>query len=119
MASLRDCARSVLEEAADGIAWIALWKEGRSWKVEAIFPDEFYLESGRMALFPEDLAVVREAVKVDPNAIFVNGYYSNISCCYEGGEMPNVQALADGLRWQYEDCHPLISDWELKEAVEC
>lgn len=30
MASLRKCARYVQEEAADGICWIALWKEGRS-----------------------------------------------------------------------------------------
>lgn len=116
MASLRNCARYIREEAADGIAWIALWKEGRSWKVEAIFPDDFYLESGSMVLFSEDLAIVREAMKADPNAIFVNGYYSNIGC-YEDGEMPDVQVLADALRWQYEDCHPLISEWELKEAV--
>lgn len=116
MASLRDCARCIREEAADGIAWIAVWKEGRSWKAEAIFPDDFYLESGCMILSTDDLAVVQEAVKADPNAIFVNGYYSNIGC-YEDDSLPDVQILADALRWQYEDCHPLISEWELKESV--
>ncbi len=116
MESLRNCARNIREEAADGIAWIAVWKVGRSWNAEAIFPDDFHLESGSMVLEADDLALVREAVKADPNAIFVNGYYSSIGCC-EDGEMPDVQTLTDALRWQYEDCHPLISEWQLKEVV--
>jgi len=80
MASLRNCARSIREEATDGIAWIAVWKVGRSWNVEAIFPDDFYLESGSMVLGADDLALVRKIVKTDSNAIFVNGYYTNIGC---------------------------------------
>jgi len=31
MANLRTTAQQVLEEARDGIAWIALYKEGRGW----------------------------------------------------------------------------------------
>lgn len=115
MASLRSCARSIREEAADGIAWIAVWKVGRSWNAEAIFPDDFCPETGSMVLGADDLALARKIVKADPNAIFVNGYYSNIGCG-EDGETPDVQDLANAIRWQYEDCHPLISDWELKEA---
>jgi len=117
MASLRNCARNIREEAVDGIAWIAVWKVGRSWNAEAIFPDDFNLDSGSMVLWADDLALVQEAMNADPNAIFVNGYESNIGC-YQDYEKPNVQVLANALRWQYEDCHPLISDWELKEALE-
>ncbi len=80
MASLRNCARNIREEAADGIAWIAVWKAGRSWNAEAIFPEDFNLDSGSMDLWADDLALVREAMKADPNAIFVNGYEHNIGC---------------------------------------
>ena len=55
-------------------------------------------------------------MKADSSAILVSGEYSNIGCAGDGS-LPDVQVLTDALRWQYEDCHPLITDWELKEAV--
>lgn len=116
MASLRNCARSIREEAADGICWIALWKEGRSWKVDTVCPDDFYPDQGVMVLWSDDLERLREIMKADHSAILVNGYYSNIAC-WDECSLPDVQELTDALRWQYEDCHPLISEWELKEAV--
>ena len=48
MASLRNCARSIREEAADGICWIALWKEGRSWNVDTIWPEDMLYDKGIM-----------------------------------------------------------------------
>ncbi len=116
MASLRNCARAIREEAADGIQWIALWKEGRSWSIETFFPEDLLYDEGVMVLSADDMERLQEIVKVDRSAVLVNGYYSNIGCS-EDGSLPDVQVLADALRWQYEDCHPLISDWELKEDV--
>ena len=33
MASLRDSVKDYQEELRDGIAWVAFWKEGRSWNL--------------------------------------------------------------------------------------
>lgn len=115
MASLRDCARSIREEAADGIQWIVLWKEGRSWNIEAFCPDDVYYESSTMEVSADDLQRLHQIVETDPDAILVNGYYSNIGC-HEDGSLPDLQVLADALRWQYEDCRPLMADWILKEV---
>ena len=41
MASLRDSVKDYQEELRDGIAWVAFWKEGRSWNAE-----DFHLEMG-------------------------------------------------------------------------
>ena len=116
MASLRDCARYVREEAADGIAWIAVWKVGRSWNVDTVWPEDLEYDQGVMILEADDLERLREIVKADSDAILVSGEYSNIGCSGTGA-LPDVQVLTDALRWQYEDCHLLISDWDLKEAV--
>lgn len=37
MASIRQIAQDVLYEAQDGIAWIALYKKGRSWNAECFW----------------------------------------------------------------------------------
>ncbi len=116
MASLRNCARFIREEAADGICWIALWKEGRSWNVDTIWPEDMLYDKGIMVLESDYLERLQEIVKADSSAILVSGEYSNIGCAGDG-PLPDVQVLTDALRWQYEDCHPLITDWELKEAV--
>ena len=116
MASLRDCARYVREEAADGIAWFAVWKVGRSWNVDTVWPEDLEYDQGVMVLEADDLERLREIMRADADAILVSGEYSNIGCSGTGA-LPDVQVLADALRWQYEDCHLLISDWDLKEAV--
>ena len=48
MASLRDKVKELQEDLRDGIAWVAFWKEGRSWNAE-----DFHLEMGDY-LYPED-----------------------------------------------------------------
>lgn len=116
MASLRDCARSVREEAADGICWIALWKEGRSWKVDTVWPEDMLYDEEVMTLEAYDLERLREIMKADQNAVLLSGEYSNIGCAGDGS-LPDLQVLTDAFRWQYEECHLLISDWDLKEAV--
>ena len=34
MASLRDTVKDYQDELRDGIAWVAFWKQGRSWNAE-------------------------------------------------------------------------------------
>ena len=39
MASLRNIVREYRDEIADGICWIAVWKEGRSWNIECFWQE--------------------------------------------------------------------------------
>ena len=70
MASLRDAIKAQQEELQGGNAWVAFWKEGRSWHSEA-----FHLDMGA-TLYPEDEWRLREIEAVDPAAIVLNGYLS-------------------------------------------
>ena len=73
MASIRQIAQDVLYEARDGIAWIALYKEGRSWSAECfwgLFDEQEVFTTD----YPEDSERLHEILSIDPNAIFVNAY---------------------------------------------
>ena len=48
MASLRDTVKDYQDELRDGIAWVAFWKQGRSWNAEY-----FHLDMDD-TLYPED-----------------------------------------------------------------
>ena len=92
MASLRDTVREYLDDLRSGIAWLAFWREGRSWHGEA-----FHLDMSDY-LYPEDKMRLAEIQAADPKAVVVNGYYSG----YLGEEM-SVDELAAGVRHHYEN----------------
>ena len=92
MASLRDVVSEYQDDLQNGIAWLAFWREGRSWQAEA-----FHLDLDD-TLYPEDRARLAEIQAADPRAIVVNGYYSG----YLGEEM-NVAELAAGVRHHYDN----------------
>ena len=77
MASLRDAVKVYQDELRAGIAWIAFWREGRSWS-----SDYIYLEMDD-TLTPEDRSRLREIQHTDPVAVVLNGYY----CGYLGEDM--------------------------------
>ena len=92
MASLRDMVLEYQDDLRNGIAWLAFWREGRSWQAEA-----FHLDLDD-TLYPEDRARLAEIQAADPRAVVVNGYYSG----YLGAEM-NVAELAAGVRHHYDN----------------
>lgn len=92
MASLRDMVSEYQDDLRNGIAWLAFWREGRSWQAEA-----FHLDLDD-TLYPEDRARLAEIQAADPRAVVVNGYYSG----YLGAEM-NVAELAAGVRHHYDN----------------
>ena len=103
MASLRDEARAYIDEARDGIIWLALWKTGRSWHLQAMYSTE-YVEACRILNRPthweidnDDLDELQRIYQEDSNAKLLNGYYTNIGSLEE----MTVDSLVDGLRWQY------------------
>ena len=92
MASLRDTVKEYQEELRDGIAWVAFWKEGRSWNAES-----FHLDVTD-TLYPEDRSRLEEIKAADPAAVILNGYY-----CGQLGEDMSLDELSAGVRYHYEN----------------
>ena len=91
MASLREAVKNNQKELRDGIAWVAFWREGRSWNSES-----FHLEMGE-TLYPEDKMRLAEIQAADPKAVVLNSYY----CGYLDENM-SLDDLAAGVRHHYE-----------------
>ena len=72
MASLRDMVSEYQDDLRNGIAWLAFWREGRSWQAEA-----FHLDLDD-TLYPEDRARLVEIQAADPRAVVVNDAYRAI-----------------------------------------
>ena len=92
MASLRDSVKDHQEELKDGIAWVAFWKQGRSWNAEL-----FHLEVDG-TLEPFDRSRLEEIKAADPAAVILNGYY-----CGHLGEDMSLDELTAGVRYHYEN----------------
>ena len=60
MASLRDTVKDYQDELRDGIAWVAFWKQGRSWNAEY-----FHLDMDD-TLYPEDRSRLEEIKSTRP-----------------------------------------------------
>lgn len=112
MASLRNCSREMLDVARSGVGWIALWKVGRSWEVSDFYPLPDF-KAGVLEMDEDDISEIRQIIAVDPNAILVNSYYHNLG----DAEVMDSASLAEFLRWQYENCHPLAAGWDLKKEA--
>ncbi|RHQ12916.1 DUF4316 domain-containing protein [Lachnospiraceae bacterium AM48-27BH] len=100
MASLRDTVKQYQEELRDGIAWIAFWREGRSWNGE-----DFYLDAGD-SLTAEQKSSLEEIRQNDPAAVILNSYY----CGYLAGDM-TVDELTAGVRRHYENGYNDVVDF--------
>ena len=100
MASLRDAVKVYQDELQAGIAWIAFWREGRSWS-----SDYIYLEMDD-TLTPEDRSRLQEIQHTDPAAVVLNGYY----CGYLGEDM-NLVELTAGVRRHYANGYNNIADF--------
>ena len=114
MASIRQIAQDVLYEARDGIAWIALYKEGRSWNAEC-FWGLFDKQEVFTTDYSEDAERLHEILSIDPNAIFVNAYLHNLGPIDD--EMTR-DTLAKALRWQYDMQYFRLADTSIKSADE-
>lgn len=100
MAALNTIAKEWADEIRDGIAWVIIWKTGRSWNAEAVWlnPDDDTFELG-------DLDTARTALEQDPNAVMLNGYY-----CGHLGENMTLAEIEAGIRWHYNRHANLLKD---------
>lgn len=100
MAAINAIAKEWADELRDGIAWVIVWKTGRSWNAQAV-----WLNSDDDTFEPEDLELAREILEKDPKAVMLNGYY-----CGHFGEDMTVAELAAGIRWHYENGYNTLED---------
>lgn len=108
MADIKTIAKDVLDVAEDAIAWIAIWKTGRSWNA-CPFWGEYNQQTNELVFNEEDVEKVLEIAEADSGAILINGYHTNIG--WEEGETLTVSTLADGIRYQYECKTFLLSNY--------
>lgn len=106
MAALHEIARQYADEIRDGIAWVIIWKTGRSWHAESVWlnPDSDTFEL-------DDLSTATEILEQDPNAVMVNGYY-----CGHFGENMTIAELEAGILWHYEGGCNLLN-WYCDKGV--
>lgn len=108
MASIRNAAQWVLDDCRDGIGWVAIWKEGRSWESERIYGVDFDEPTYTATIDdPEELERLQAILAIDPHAIIVNGYYHNLG----DPECMTRDTLADALRWQYELQNAIVANF--------
>ena len=108
MASIRKAAQWVLDDCRDGIGWVAIWKEGRSWESERIYGVDFDEPTNTATIDdPEEQERLQAILAIDPHAIIVNGYYYNLGDC----ECMTRDTLANALRWQYELQHATVANF--------
>lgn len=104
MASLREAARNVYEDAKDAIAWIAVWKTGKSWHSREFYDIEYteptrFIVRGKWGwkIDPDIIEELEEIVKKDPEARLMNPYYSNMGPL----EDMTLESLTYGILFQY------------------
>mgnify|MGYP004731250981 FL=1 len=94
MASLRTMVGRFRDELREGVAYVAFWKNGRSWGAEAFWLDPGYFEDYGDAIEEDDAREMRQILNTDSNAIIVNGFES---CPFVG------ERAVEYIRWIYED----------------
>ncbi len=93
MASLRTMVGRFRDELREGVAYVAFWKNGRSWGAEAFWLDPGYFEDYGDAIEEDDAREMRQILNTDSNAIIVNGFES----------CPFGESAVEHIRWRYED----------------
>lgn len=106
MAALKEIARDVASEIRDGIGWVIVYRTGRSWHSVTLYSD-----LGNNEWETDDINDALEALRLDPRAVALNGYYLG-----HFGDM-TIDDIAAGIRWHYErGTNALADDDTLMQA---
>lgn len=99
MAGIRKIAKEYRDEIMDGIAWVAVWKTGKSWHAKVFWLDlDDRIET-------EDVEEVKSILAEDAEAVFINEYY-----CAHMGE-GTLEDIVLGIRFHYENGYNRLSEW--------
>lgn len=99
MASLKEIAREYASEIRDGIGWVIVYRTGRSWHALTVWSD-----LGNNEWETDDINDALEALRLDPRAVALNGYYLG-----RFGDM-TIDDIAAGIRWHYENGTSALAD---------
>lgn len=106
MAALKEIAREYASEIRDGIGWVIVYRTGRSWHALTVWSD-----LGNNEWETDDINDALEAMRLDPRAVALNGYYLG-----HFGDM-TIDDIAAGIRWHYErGTNALADDDALAQA---
>lgn len=106
MAALKEIAREYADEIRDGIGWLIVYRTGRSWHALTVWSD-----LGNNEWETDDINDALEALRLDPRAVALNGYYLG-----RFGDM-TIDDIAVGIRWHYErGTNALADDDTLMQA---
>ena len=106
MAALKEIAREYASEIRDGIGWVIVYRTGRSWNALTVWSD-----LGNNEWETDDINDALEALRLDPRAVALNGYYLG-----HFGDM-TIDDIAAGIRWHYErGTNALADDDTLTQA---
>ena len=106
MAALKEIAREYADEIRDGIGWLIVYRTGRSWHALTVWSD-----LGNNEWETGDINDALEALRLDPRAVALNGYYLG-----RFGGM-TIDDIAAGIRWHYErGTNALADDDTLTQA---
>lgn len=95
MSSLKEIVKENRDEIVEGMAWVVIWKNGRSWNCECFWEESGSYEDGYEFL-PEDIERMKKVSNIDPKAISVNGYYMGI------GEDFTIEDIENKILYFYE-----------------
>lgn len=99
MAALKEIAREYADEIRDGIGWLIVYRTGRSWHALTVWSD-----LGNNEWETDDINDALEALRLDPRAVALNGYYLG-----RFGDM-TIDDIAAGIRWHYENGTNALAD---------
>ena len=99
MAALKEIAREYASEIRDGIGWVIVYRTGRSWHALTVWSD-----LGNNEWETDDINDALEALRLDPRAVALNGYYLG-----RFGDM-TIDDIAAGIRWHYENGTNALAD---------
>lgn len=101
MASLRSIAQREADDIRDGIAWVIVYRDGKSWESLELWSD---IWNGVFEAVEKE--AIGEILETDENAVALNGYY-----CGRLGEDMTINELENGIRWHYENGYNLLRDY--------
>ena len=105
MSSLRGLVGECRDELVNGVAWVVLYKGGRSWQAEAFYPVSGDYEDG-FVFDSEDYDRMKEIAAIDHKAICINGDYVG------GFADFTLDELEKKILWFYESrLHQLSGDF--------
>ena len=72
MAALKDVIKAEYEVISDGMAWVVIYKNGRSWESATFWEEDNYGDC--VDFCKEDIEEMKTIAQIDSNAICINGY---------------------------------------------